>query len=254
VHQIKIENGNAIIVDEDGNLVSPEDAKKMALEILDTASRIGNQYEYVYLAKKGVEYKIGKTNNIDRRMTELGADIVYSIPCHVYEGHSSYEIEKLLQSFFEKRHLHGEWYALKSFDVDFITAIKSPAGIQMMVDTQNKWSDVEKFLMREKLEDTSRHNMRAFLLLQFSMFGLAESHYAIWALCDWEDSHPSEMYFFAMELIRVHFRIRGRYMTSNGAVKSQYSTFQRNVFADLISYREFTRAPKSPFGRGYRRP
>ncbi len=76
-------------------------------------------YGFVYLAKghRG-EYKIGRTNLVDRRMPELGATAsVEPTLVHTIKTDDQVGVEAYWHKRFEAKHMRGEWYKLSAADV-----------------------------------------------------------------------------------------------------------------------------------------
>lgn len=79
------------------------------------------QYGFVYLARghRG-EYKVGRTNLVDRRLTELGVQaavepqLVHEIKTDDPDGVESYWLQRFTKS---GKHLRGEWFKLSAADV-----------------------------------------------------------------------------------------------------------------------------------------
>jgi hypothetical protein len=79
------------------------------------------QYGFVYLAKghRG-EYKVGRTNLVDRRLAELGVQaavepqLVHEIKTDDPEGVERYWLRRFTE---DGKHLRGEWFKLNAADV-----------------------------------------------------------------------------------------------------------------------------------------
>lgn len=119
-------DGKMHLIDENGEWLSPTESRRIGQGIYDTASN----YIYVYLvgrqSNKGeyVEYKIGMTNNPERRGKELfkgyqNPAINYYFPCDEWGTYSARNIEKALHTIFKFAgvHITGEWFKLEARDV-----------------------------------------------------------------------------------------------------------------------------------------
>ena len=75
---------------------------------------------YVYLIQFGEEYKIGTSNNVERRFRELKTQmpyegkIVHTIVTGDPEG-----IEAYWHQYYAEKRLKGEWFKLSKSDVQY---------------------------------------------------------------------------------------------------------------------------------------
>lgn len=76
-------------------------------------------YGFVYLARGHTgEYKIGRTNLVDRRLTELGAtSSVEPVLVHEIKTDDPVGVEAYWHSRFIEKRMRGEWFRLTSADV-----------------------------------------------------------------------------------------------------------------------------------------
>lgn len=87
--------------------------------IKETFDELGST-GYVYLMKFGSEYKIGTSNNVERRFRELKTqmpykgDIIHTITTGDPEG-----IERYWHDFFKENRLKGEWFHLNSKQIKY---------------------------------------------------------------------------------------------------------------------------------------
>jgi hypothetical protein len=84
-----------------------------------TDPSVSTGYGFVYLAKghRG-EYKIGRTNLVDRRMPELGVTAsVEPTLVHTIKTDDQVGVEAYWHKRFEDKLMRGEWYKLSAADV-----------------------------------------------------------------------------------------------------------------------------------------
>ncbi len=75
----------------------------------------------VYIIKVNENYKIGKTNNIEQRISNFKTAIVDEIEVvKLFECKNSFTLENLLHSAFKSKRIKGEWFSLNN--IDLITA------------------------------------------------------------------------------------------------------------------------------------
>ncbi len=73
---------------------------------------------YVYLLKSGKYYKIGKTNNPDRRQYEISLQLAEKLHhIHSIETDDPSGIEAYWHNRFREKRLEGEWFALTASDI-----------------------------------------------------------------------------------------------------------------------------------------
>lgn len=95
----------------------PEIRNVKQTENLSTETEI-NQDGFVYLYQAGKHYKIGRTNDINRRDREIDlqlpiqANLIHRIPTDDPVG-----IEKYWHFRFSSKRLNGEWFNLTSSDI-----------------------------------------------------------------------------------------------------------------------------------------
>ena len=73
---------------------------------------------YVYLIKSGQHYKIGKTNDFQRRFNEL--KILLPLPAekiHIIRTNNCQSLEKYWHNRFYEKNTNGEWFLLSENDV-----------------------------------------------------------------------------------------------------------------------------------------
>lgn len=78
----------------------------------------------VYVAAFAGYYKIGRTNDLDRRLKSLLPTAFPEQPALRYSFHvpDAGLVEKSLHQHFEANRVHGEWFALSSNELDSIPA------------------------------------------------------------------------------------------------------------------------------------
>ncbi len=83
----------------------------------DTAQDLAST-GYVYLLKSGKYYKIGKTNNPDRRQYEIGLQLPEKLHhIHSIETDDPSGIEAYWHNRFREKRLEGEWFDLNANDI-----------------------------------------------------------------------------------------------------------------------------------------
>jgi len=75
---------------------------------------------YVYLLKFGEEYKIGSSNNVERRFRELKTQMPYEGKIiHTIKTGDPNGIELYWHSYFKEKRLKGEWFKLSCKDIAY---------------------------------------------------------------------------------------------------------------------------------------
>lgn len=75
---------------------------------------------YVYLIKFGNEYKIGNSNNVERRFREIRTQMPYSGKIiHTIATGDPEGIEAYWHQYFKEKRLKGEWFNLSNHDVKY---------------------------------------------------------------------------------------------------------------------------------------
>jgi hypothetical protein len=83
-----------------------------------SAPRSGRVIGYVYLAKHGRDYKLGRSNDVVRRRREIALLLPAELKhVHLIETDDPEGIELYWQRRFEERRVRGEWYRLTPADV-----------------------------------------------------------------------------------------------------------------------------------------
>jgi hypothetical protein len=87
-------------------------------EIIADESESGAVHGYVYLLKSGKFYKIGRTNQLDRRQYEIGLQLPEeNQPIHSIETDDPSGIEAYWHNRFKETRMKGEWFTLSPSDV-----------------------------------------------------------------------------------------------------------------------------------------
>jgi hypothetical protein len=91
------------------------------VEVSDVQTAIG----VVYLLKCGPHYKIGKTINIDNRLSTLKIQLPYKPELiHTITTNHIHWLEKHWHTFYREKRLNGEWFELTIEDVDYFRSMK----------------------------------------------------------------------------------------------------------------------------------
>jgi hypothetical protein len=91
-------------------------------ETVITSEAIENKQEdgYVYLIQFGNEYKIGSSNNVERRFRELKTQMTYDGKIiHTITTGDPNGIEQYWHQFFKEKRLKGEWFQLTANDIKY---------------------------------------------------------------------------------------------------------------------------------------
>ena len=80
--------------------------------------------EYVYLMKDRYRYKIGRTNNLEKRLRDFRVSNTNITLEHFIETPNSGALETELHERYKDRRIEGEWFKLDFEDVDEIFVIK----------------------------------------------------------------------------------------------------------------------------------
>lgn len=101
-------------------------ARKSLGSLKRTGSVKGVSYVYIITSdefKQDGIYKIGITNNIERRLADMQTGcpfILYAL--RVFGTKNPLAVEVMLHSFFDKKRLRGEWFKLDDLDIAYIDA------------------------------------------------------------------------------------------------------------------------------------
>lgn len=142
-------DGNMHLIDSDGDRLSPLESRRIGQGIYSAASKSIHVYVASRKSNKGdwIEYKIGMTNDLERRAKEIFRGYVnprmhYHFPCDEWGCWSAREVEKTLHTIFKFAgvHITGEWFRLHDLDIALIKkwfgekgkALPSPAVLDML--------------------------------------------------------------------------------------------------------------------------
>lgn len=76
---------------------------------------------YVYVLHSEHGYKIGKTKNVNQRMSYFGLKLPFKTTLVLLIQSDRYsELEKILHRKFESKRINGEWFTLNNKDLNYI--------------------------------------------------------------------------------------------------------------------------------------
>lgn len=82
--------------------------------------RINPADDYVYLLSFGEEYKIGSSNNVERRFREIKTQMPYEGKIiHTITTGDPAGIEAYWHQYFKERRLKGEWFKLSASEIKY---------------------------------------------------------------------------------------------------------------------------------------
>lgn len=95
----------------------------------------------VYVVRSRQLYKIGRTDNLEARLTKLQSDCPQTVKViYQLKTSDSAGLERYLHVRFASCHVRGEWYHLTAADIDAISAIQvwpSPELLMTMAPMMN---------------------------------------------------------------------------------------------------------------------
>jgi len=84
-----------------------------------SSEKANNANGKVYLYRAGQYYKIGRTNDIDRRNIEIKLQLPFKPELiHTIETSNPNQIEKYWHELFKSKRRNGEWFSLSDTDVN----------------------------------------------------------------------------------------------------------------------------------------
>lgn len=123
---------------------------------------------YVYIIRANGLYKIGSTQDLNRRLMQLRTacpflERVQTITCYAYR-----ETEKELHRLFARERVAGEWFVLSENDLDVIAATdwaSFPAEISARLKVANLYERINQVIrdtpwVRETLRNYHARNGR----------------------------------------------------------------------------------------------
>lgn len=80
---------------------------------------------YVYLLKSNGVFKIGKSINVDRRLTQISPIMPYPVELvHAIRTTNHTALEAQLHEMFDAKRLNGEWFELSARDIRLIQSLQ----------------------------------------------------------------------------------------------------------------------------------
>lgn len=141
IYRLIEKRGRMVLADLDNNVLQPHEAIQVVQGI--TAGVDAKSYVYVGLRQSDGLYKIGLTDNLDRRKREIGVDeYVHTIECDAYGDFASNTVEAAFHKFFADQRVEGEWFELLPIDIRFLqgrcsdarSALKFAAEFKPIID------------------------------------------------------------------------------------------------------------------------
>ena len=101
-------------------LVDPKLKKRRKSANSSGANDATREDGYVYLIQFGSEYKIGTSNNVERRFRQLKTQMPYDGKIiHTIAAGDPMGIEAYWHKYFDSKRLKGEWFKLTADDVKY---------------------------------------------------------------------------------------------------------------------------------------
>lgn len=140
MYRVVERNGKTTVVDTEGQTIPPAVAKTLGQSLVDTA--MGKSYVYVTKPREDGCYKIGRTEDLERRQKELSVEFAHIVECDLYGEYSSSAVEAFLHRFFSAWRKDGEWFELANVDIRLlkiapslgVDVIEYLGGINPIVD------------------------------------------------------------------------------------------------------------------------
>ena len=80
---------------------------------------------FIYVIKCNEFYKIGKANNVEKRLKSLQTANPYTLDVIIVKkAKNSYTMETFFHNLFSDKRIHGEWFKLEDSDLSFISDYK----------------------------------------------------------------------------------------------------------------------------------
>jgi len=101
-----------------------EDRERLAAAQLARKNKPDLRAGFVYLLKAGPYYKIGRSVNVDNRLTQLAIQLPErpELVCS-FQARDMVETERRLHHMFGHKRLNGEWFSLDDHDIGRIRAL-----------------------------------------------------------------------------------------------------------------------------------
>ena len=91
-----------------------------AIKSIENKTEINSENGYVYLIKFGDEYKIGSSNDVERRFREIKTQMPYEGKIiHTINTGDPDGIELYWHNYFKDKRLKGEWFKLSLKDISY---------------------------------------------------------------------------------------------------------------------------------------
>jgi hypothetical protein len=85
---------------------------------------------YVYLIRSEHGYKIGKTKNLNQRLSTFGLKLPFPIELvHALRSNDITRCEWHFHDRFKRKRINGEWFRLTEEDIVFFCTAGTPTGI-----------------------------------------------------------------------------------------------------------------------------
>mgnify|MGYP002525943742 CR=1 FL=1 len=153
--EIERSNGLTILSTINGFILDPKEMLDIAQEIIHTVDNYSDaieefniehaaqvqdecsqyatkqRFSRVYLMKCGAHYKIGVTNNVDRRLKALDErPFKINLIAESQPIPNAYQIEKEIHSKYEKNRIRGEWFKLNEEEANFVSEWIRTLGLE----------------------------------------------------------------------------------------------------------------------------
>ena len=84
---------------------------------------------FIYVLKCGPHYKIGLSQNVDRRVEQLSVTPPFDVELiHTIETDDMFKLESFLHDKFSEKRKNGEWFELTEADVEYIKELGAQDG------------------------------------------------------------------------------------------------------------------------------
>lgn len=84
---------------------------------------------FIYVLKCGPHYKIGLSQNIDKRIEQLSVTPPFDVELiHTIETDDMYNLESFLHDRFSEKRKNGEWFELDKADIEYIKGLGAQGG------------------------------------------------------------------------------------------------------------------------------